>query len=117
MLVQKGVDKDVAAKEVRDAFVNYNKPNSRAVEWANQMGLVMFTKYFTRIQKAVKHQARNHPLKLLLAIAAQEWVIGDVEDITDQSILTKDIGKMFYNPADSFMRVITPPWGEAIKSL
>ena len=117
LLVQKGVDKDVAAKEVRDAFVNYNKPNSRAVEWANQMGLVMFTKYFTRIQKAVKHQARNHPLKLLLAIAAQEWVIGDVEDITDQSILTKDIGKMFYNPADSFMRVITPPWGEAIKSL
>jgi hypothetical protein len=66
---------------------------------------------------SVKHQARNHPLKLLLAIAAQEWVIGDVEDITDQSILTKDIGKMFNSPADSFMRVITPPWGEAIKSL
>ena len=77
----------------------------------------MFTKYFTRIQKAIKGQARNHPLKLVLALVAQEWVIGDVEDITDQSVLTKDIGNMFYSPTDTFMRVITPAWGDAIKSL
>ena len=117
LLVQKGVSKEVAAKEVRDAFVNYNKPNSRGLEWANQMGFVMFTKYFTRIQKAIKQQARNHPLKLVLALVAQEWVIGDVEDISDQSVLTKDIGNVFYSPADTFMRVITPAWGDAIKSL
>ena len=117
LLVQRGVSKEVAAKEVRDAFVNYNKPNSRSLEWANQMGFVMFTKYFTRIQKAIKGQARNHPLKLVLALVAQEWVIGDVEDITDQSVLTKDVGNMFYSPTDTFMRVITPAWGDAIKSL
>lgn len=117
LLLQRGVNKEVAAKEVRDAFVNYNKPNSRALEWANQMGFVMFTKYFTRIQKAIKAQARNHPLKLILALVAQEWVIGDVDDITDQSVLTKDIGNIFYSPFDTFMRTITPVWGGAIKSL
>lgn len=117
MLIEKGESKEAAAKEVRDAYVNYNKPNSRALEWANQMGFVMFTKYFTRIQKAIKYQARKHPLTVIAALLAQEWVIGDVDDITDQSMFTKDLGNIFYSPMDSFMRAATPMWDDAITGL
>lgn len=117
MLIEKGESKEAAAKEVRDAYVNYNKPNSRALEWANQMGFVMFTKYFTRIQKAIKYQARKHPLTVIAALLAQEWVIGDVDDITDQSMFTKDLGNIFYSPMDSIMRAATPMWDDAITGL
>jgi len=114
LMVKKGTDKDVAIKTVRDAFINYNKPNSRFVEWVNQMGFVMFTKYFTRIQKAIKHLGQEHPLKLVMALLGQEMVLGDIEDISDQSILTKDLGNVFYSPLDNIFRAITPTSAEAV---
>ena len=117
LMVRKGVSKTKAAKTVRDAFINYNKPNSRAVEWANQMGLIMFTKYFTRIQKAIKAGAKDHPLKMLMAILGQEWIVGDLEDITDQSMMTKDLGNIFYSPLDTLMRIINPSAVEAVQAV
>lgn len=115
LMVRKGMDKDAAVKTVRDAFINYNKPNSKLVEWANQMGFVMFTKYFTRIQKAIKEQGRKNPLKVLFALLGQEFVIGDVEDIYDQSVFTKNVGNMLYNPLDNLVRAVTPSGAEAIQ--
>jgi uncharacterized protein YecE (DUF72 family) len=114
ILQKRGVDKESAIKTVRDAFINYNKPNSRFVEWANQMGFIMFTKYFSRIQKAIKQLFKGHPISAVLALSAQEFLVGDIEDITDQSILTKDITNSFYNPLETFMRAITPSGAEAI---
>lgn len=114
LLISRGVEPQVAAKEVRDAYINYNKPNSRALEWANQMGLVMFTKYFTRIQKAIRNHVRTHPMKVIGAILAQEFVLGDIDDFTDQSMLTKDITNLAYNPMDTLIRAITPQWGNAL---
>ena len=114
LMREKGVSKEKSLKTVRDAFINYNKPNSRLVEYANQMGLVMFTKYFTRIQKAIKEHAREHPIKVLLAVLGQDLVIGDVDDMYDQSIATKDLGNIFYNPLDTLTRAITPSGAEAI---
>lgn len=114
LLLSRGVSHEAAAKEVRDAYINYNKPNSRALEWANQMGFVMFTKYFTRIQKAIRQHIRTHPLKVLGAVLAQEWVIGDIDDFTDQSLVAKDLGNIFYSPADQLWRAITPQWDNAL---
>lgn len=117
LMVKKGVDKNSAIKTVRDAYINYNKPNSRFVEWSNQMGFIMFTKYFVRIQKAIKEHASTHPLKVVAAILGQELVIGDVDDITDQSLLQKDLGVLFYNPIDQLIRAATPSGIEAISSV
>ena len=44
-------------------------------------------------------------------------MIGDVDDITDQSMFTKDLGNIFYSPMDSFMRAATPMWDDAITGL
>ena len=114
LMIKDGVSKEKAVKTVRDNFIDYNKPNGRFVEWANQMGFVMFTKYFTRIQRVLRDYGKNHPAKLALAILAQDFVIGEVEDVTDQSIFTKDMGNLFYNPVDNLMRVITPTSAEAV---
>jgi len=114
LMIKDGVSKEKASKAVRDNFINYNKPNGRFVEWANQMGFVMFTKYFTRIQRVLRDYGKNHPAKLLLSILGQDYVLGDIDSIDDQSIFSKDMGNLFYNPTDNLMRVITPTSAEAV---
>ena len=117
LMVRRGIDKQKAVKTVRDAYVNYNKPNSKFVEWANQMGFVMFTKYFTRIQRAIKENVETHPLRVLLAIIGQEYLFGDVEDITNQSVFTKDLGNIVYNPLDTMLGAMHPHGAEAVASV
>jgi hypothetical protein len=114
LLIEKGASKEKAVTIVRDNFINYNKPNSRFLEWTNQMGFVMFTKYFTRIQRVITRYGKTDPLKLLLSILAQDYVFGEIDTIDDQSILAKDMGNLFYNPFDNLMRAITPSTIEAV---
>ena len=117
LMIEKGADKADAIKTVRDNFIDYNKPNSRFVEMANKNGFMMFTKYFTRIQRVIRNYGVSHPARLALAIAGQEYLLGDIDDITDQSILTKDMGNLFYNPFDHLMRVLTPSLVEAVNAV
>lgn len=117
LMLESGVDKQEAILRVRDNFINYNKPNSRFVEWANKNGFVMFTKYFTRIQRVLRDYGVRHPAKLALSVLGQDYLLGDIDEITDQSALTKDMGNLWYNPTDHFMRVITPTTVEAVAAL
>jgi hypothetical protein len=114
LLVEQGKSKNEATIIVRDNFINYNKPNSRFLEWANQNGFVMFTKYFTRIQRVLFRYGKTDPLKVLLSILGQDYVFGEIDTIDDQSLLVKDMGNLFYNPFDNLMRVITPSSVEAV---
>jgi len=50
---------------VMEEFVWYDLPQSAEVEWANQVGLLMFTKYFVRIQKVLFKLLREHPLRTM----------------------------------------------------
>lgn len=49
----KGKTDDEALFEAQDNFINYDVPTSPWLQYANDMGLVMFTKYNIRIQKAL----------------------------------------------------------------
>lgn len=107
LLKRRGVANDVALKSVLDAFVNYNG-NDKTSKYLNDIGLLMFTKYFQRIQRVVRQTGSKHPLHLLLAILGQEFVVGDLDEISDQSMFTKDLSNAVYSPLDHVMRAITP---------
>ena len=115
LMRKKGVKKEVALKSVLDAFINYNG-NDRASKYLNDMGLVMFTKYFQRIQRVIRNQASRHPVYGMLALLGQEFISGDLDDITDQSMFIKDLSVMGYDPIDHIMRALRPTgyeWVEA----
>jgi hypothetical protein len=114
LLVKDGKKKEDAVRIVRDNFIDYNKPNSRFLEYANQMGFVMFTKYFTRIQRVLFRYGKTDPIKVLLSILAQDYVFGEIDTVDDQSIFVKDMGNLFYNPWDNLLRAITPSSIEAV---
>lgn len=107
LMVRDGKSKEDAIRIVRDAYINYAKPNSPLVEWLNAMGAVMFTKYFARIQRAIGQLAKGSPLSAFLVLMMQEIVV-EMPDVVDSSVLAKDVTSVFYNPFDIFATAVTP---------
>jgi len=91
--------------QVRDAYVNYTKPDSRVLQYMNDMGMVAFTKYAIRIQKALGDMARGRPVRLALAILGQELFIAstgtDFEDPLEKSFLSRSPDSWLYTPGVS----------------
>lgn len=57
---------DAAIQEASDAFVNYDIPMHRGLQYTDDMGITMFTKYFVRIQRVLLKMGRENPARVLL---------------------------------------------------
>lgn len=117
LMKSKGIREEVAIKTIRDAYINYNKPNSRMIEYMNQIGLLMFTKYFTRIQKAIKAEFKSNPLRSTLEVLLHANVAGMPDDIMDQSMFVKHYGALLHSPFDNMMQFMMPSGAEALVAI
>lgn len=68
------LSKDQARIDARDAFVNYDNPLHRGLQWTDDMGLTMFTKYFLYIQRVIQKQMRDNPARMLTLAALSNFV-------------------------------------------
>jgi hypothetical protein len=68
------LDPKVAIQEASDSFVNYDVPAHRKIQWANDMGLLMFTKYFLRIQKVLHKVSQDSPLRYYSVLALNNFL-------------------------------------------
>ena len=60
-----------------DAFVNYDIPSHKKLQYLNDMGIVWFTKYYMRIQKVIFHLYRDNPGKSLAMVTLENlfpWI-------------------------------------------
>ena len=115
-LKAQGVNKTEAMNTAKDAFIIYSNPDSKLFQYMNDMGLVMFTKYFMRIQRVISKGAVDHPISFLLALIGQASIM-DIDDVTDQSMFSKDLTKMFYSPADVLTQAIYPSSAEYAEAI
>lgn len=77
-----------AIQEARDAFINYDLPMHRHLQYMDDMGLMMFTKYFFRIQRVLVKLARDNPLRVMLTVALQHFYdLGPI--VLDSSAVAK----------------------------
>jgi len=87
---------------VRDAFVNYAKPDSKLMQYMNDMGLVAFSKYAVRIQLGIQDLIKLKPLRFILATIGQELMEDmtgiNPEDIAESSIFNKGPSHWLYSP-------------------
>lgn len=99
------------------SFVNYTLPNGKGEEYLNRIGVLMFTKYFKRIQHVIADASLRHPIRSTITLAATAFLL-DVDKIQDQALIVKavddnDFGLFgilpVYNPVDTLMRVVNPP--------
>ena len=107
LLKEKGVSHAERMNIIMDDFVNYNKPASSFEEYLNQMGLIMFTKYMKRIQRALKNFVNKKPLNAFLTVAAQE-AFYDYDDVTDQFALTRSYKNLDQDMIDQMLGILTP---------
>lgn len=80
------MDHEDAIQLASDAFINYDVPTHRMVQYANDSGLVMFTKYYMRIQKMLGKIYKEHPGRVIALLAA-ERMIGDQPTVIDSGML------------------------------
>lgn len=59
------MESEAAIQEASDAFVNYDIPMHRGIQYLDDMGIMPFTKYFMRIQKPLMKLVREHPTRVL----------------------------------------------------
>lgn len=67
------MDRESAIQLASDAFVNYDIPSHRTVQYLNDMGAVWFTKYYLRIQKVIATLYRDQPGRALAILALGEY--------------------------------------------
>jgi hypothetical protein len=79
------MDKDATIQLVSDAFVNYDIPSHRTIQYLNDMGALYFTKYYLRIQKVIAHLYRDQPGRALAILALGEYFNSPV--LTDSQFI------------------------------
>ena len=65
-----------AIQEASDAFVNYDVPMHRTLQYTDDMGFTPFSKYFLRIQRVLMQTLRENPARVLGMVA-----LGQLHDL------------------------------------
>jgi len=78
----KKMNKDEALLDIIETFVNYDIPTSPEMQWLNDMGFLMFTKFLFRIQKVIFKSFKNNPVNAL-STQTMQVLLGDSSDIPD----------------------------------
>lgn len=76
---------EAALRDARKAFVNYDTPTHKALQYLNDTGLLWFTKYYLRIQIVILLLIRDNPLRAL-ALSGIDFFT-DISDILDSGAL------------------------------
>ena len=87
------MSKDDAISRTRKAFVNYDVPTHKGLQYLNDMGFLWFTKYYFRIQAVLIELVREAPLRALEVLLMFEYIF-DIPDILDSSMFTKWPGNL-----------------------
>lgn len=77
-----------ALQLAEDSFVNYDLPSHRTLQYMNDMGVVMFTKYYLRIQKVIMRLVKERPARGLMLAAVNHYIAG-MQSIMDSSWINK----------------------------
>lgn len=85
---QNPLSKAAAIQEASEAFVNYDMAMHRNIQFMDDMGFMMFTKYFLRMQKVLLKMGRENPARVLALAAADGYLnLGSI--VLDSSVLHK----------------------------
>lgn len=94
-------------KDVWEAFINYDIPQSSLIQYLNDMGILMFTKYAFRIQRVIAKNILDNPIGVLMFMLSQSYIM-NTEDIMEQNIFNKHWSALLHNPLENFINVAIP---------
>lgn len=115
------LEKDVL-RDIKDAYINYTRPDHPILQYLNDMGFVLFTKYALRIQRIALNLLSGHPIRAAAALAGQELMFQSVgvdpSDVFEKAVFINPTG-LFYSPEVTAMieKVFEPHLYSAVKSI
>ena len=109
-----GVKPDAAYKTMIETFVNYDQPLNRYLAYTNDMGLIMFVKYWVRIQRAGINLIKEKPLNVALLYFGNGVLDLDIETILNSSIITGNVMPTLGGIERNLLQVFIPPGLEVI---
>lgn len=95
--------------EVSEAFINYDIPMAKGMQFVDDMGFTPFIKYFFRIQRVLLKTAKEHPMQMLGLIALNHFQ-SSLPLVTDSSFVSH-IGN---NPFRAGAAQIFTVWDETL---
>ena len=101
-----GVAESIAV--IEDTFINYDIPSHPFLQLGNDLGFMMFTKFFFRIQPVIWNLATNHPRRFLLMLLAQ-GLVGDIEDVSDAVLSFRHLANKFGDPLSLILDIPETP--------
>lgn len=108
--LRKGKSKEQAMAVAREVYIDYDIPTNRGVQFMNDIGLWMFTKFALRIQRALLRYAREKPGKLVGEHLVSTYVLDN------PSLLSLNLANYFMGGRNPF-RVpsdgVLTMWGNA----
>ena len=75
-----------AIHEVSESFINYDIPMQKGLQYTDDMGITMFTKYFLNIQRVLLKMGNDNPLRVLLTVSMQNY-LGNLPFVTEGSFV------------------------------
>ena len=97
----------ITSIRVLNAFINYDKPQSKFEQYLNDMGLLFFTKFVKRIQHVIIDQLWTNPIGALMFIIGQHLFV-DTEDIFEQNLFSKKWSALVNTPWENFIGAAIP---------
>ena len=74
--MRRGKTKEEAIRRARDFFIDYDIPTSQGMQFLNDIGIFMFSKFALRIQRVVATLARENPGGLIIESLLMSQVFG-----------------------------------------
>ena len=105
----KGIDENKAWKTMVETFVNYDQPLNRFVAYGNDVGAILFVKYWLRIQRAGLNLIKEKPLNVGLLFASNGLLNLDIATILDSNLLTGNFMPTLGGFEKIFEEVLIPP--------
>ena len=84
----KPVEDKEAIQTAIDAFINYDIPQHKMMQYGSDMGVLWFFKYFMRIQKVLFRAAQREPARLVTLLMLQNTFDVDLAEPTDSNLIT-----------------------------
>ena len=94
-------------QDILNAFINYDKPQSAYEQYANDMGIIMFSKFGKRIQPAITKSLIENPMGCLMFFIKQCLFI-NTEDILEQNAFAKRWLNLGHNVVDNIYETVIP---------
>lgn len=101
--VEKGMSPEQAAGYVMDIFIDYDLPTHKGMQYLNDLGLLLFTKYLIRVQRIIGKTFLENPARTTMIMLLQNF-FGDIPDIMDSTMIveTNPLTRIA-NPVESFL--------------